>query len=332
MNDVLVQVLDSAEALDAHLVDYLEVRSDSMEFQDGKLILTNDGKRVELTPSLNFIRQLTDRIEMNTDGSQKKIADHYFSNIGNQRVADGLNAFMHSYNNSGLLFNVRAQSDHAIGALNPNKELINRVDLLDPFIRNLVVHDLDNEVRIAQMELMEDIVLRLVLRDYHGREHHGVGMELLHSLVGNSSTYLNPLVKTTSCDNSLVSRDSGIRINQSTGFGQRYTQAMRTAYAFVEDSIEQVELMESLYDVQVPLPSFLDYVKYEKRMRLTDPMIDVLVQGAREREDTLYGQVNGLTYLAGHFNDMPRSMQYDLEKLAGNIVHNHEEVIEYVSM
>lgn len=328
MYNSLVELADAARDLDRNMVDVMGIQAKHLHFEDGMLVFENEGTEFAVEPSTTGLKTMLDLLEINVEGGRKKIAELFKNNLTAPAAATMLNSMLGSFNNGERRMNLRVQGEHFVAAFKPETEMVSRMDLLDPFFRNIAARDMDTNARIVRADLVDNVNLRVLLDEFHGREHHGAGLELIHSLTTPSRTQLNPLVKTTSCDNSLVS-NAGFAFNNSRGFVTRFEQTVRLVQGLVQSSIETIKQMENLYEVEYDFNKFLHYMKNEQNMRLTDPMIETLRMGARERENTLYGQVNGLTYLARRFEGMPSAMVYDLERSAGRIVDNPTDILEY---
>lgn len=326
--NTLVEVADAARDLDRNMVDVVGIQAKNLHFDNGMLIFNNNNKEFIVEPTTTGLQTMLNLLEINVEGGRKKIAELFKNNLTAPAAATMLNSMLGSFNNSERRMNLRVQGEHFIAAFKPETEMVTRMDLLDPFFRNIAARDMDTNARIVRADLVDSVNLRVILDEFHGREHHGAGLELIHSLITPSRTQLNPLVKTTSCDNSLVS-NAGFAFNNSSGFITRFEQTVRLVQGLVQSSIETIKQMEGLYEVEYDFGRFLHYMKNAQNMRLTDPMIETLRMGARERENTLYGQVNGLTYLAHRFDDLKPEMVYDLERAAGRIVDNPTDILEY---
>lgn len=325
---VLSDIVESAAEMDAQMTDLIGVTAKDMHFENGQMHIKHGDKVYSFTPTVKSLELLLAKLELNINGGRKKNAELLHANIMSPETSAFINRFLTSYNNELRMFNVRAQSDDLMAVFDSETEMVTRSQILNPFMFNLMRNGFSETARVVKTELDNKVFLRLLLDDYTGIEHHGVGIELNHSLLGLTQTSINPLVKTTSCNNSLVAT-TGFRVNTTGGFMVRYSQATRSASALVHESIESIKQLEALYDIENPMRNFFDYMKHEKRMKFTDPQIEVFRAGTRERENTLYGQVNGLTYLAHNFPEMPTLQQYECERLAGQIIVNPNKFVEY---
>lgn len=326
MNNLL-DLAGAAMELDSKMTDVVGIAAKELMFEDGHLVFADGKTDYQVKPTKHGMKTLLDQLEINVEGGRGKIAELFNNNLTAPAAAQMLNSMLASYNNGERRMHLRLQGDNFVAAFKPETELVTRMDIIQPFITNVAVRNMAERARIIKADLVEKIDLRVMLDEYTGLEHHGAGIELIHPMINATRTQINPLVKTTSCDNSLVS-SAGFALNNGRGFVTRFNQNMRLVQGLVQSSIETVKQLEGLYEVKYDFKRFLDFMKNDKGINLTDPMIETLVVGSRNRSDTLYGQVNGLTYLAHKFEDMKFDMRYNLEKIAGSIVDNPTALLE----
>jgi hypothetical protein len=324
----LVELVETAQALDAEMTDVMGITAKQLQFSDGMLVFNDSDTDYVIKPTKHGLKTMLDLLEINVEGGRSKIAELFNNNITAPAAADMLNSMLQSFNNGDRRMHLRLQGENFVAAFKPDTELVRRTDIVEPFVRNIAIRNMAENAKIVNADLLDNMNIRVLLDDYNGIEHHGAGIEIVHSLITPSRTMISPLVKTTSCNNSLVS-NAGFALNNSRGFTTRFSQSVRMVQGIVQSSIETVKQLESLYEVEHDFRKFLHYVKNDKGFRLSDPMIDTLVLGAREREGTLYGQVNGLTYLANRFEGLNFEQRYNLERIAGSIVDNPKNILEY---
>jgi hypothetical protein len=149
---------------------------------------------------------------------------------------------------------------------------------------------------------------------------YGLGVRISNDETGNGRMKVSPVIKRTSCDNSIViGHEDTLSITHlgSTGaISYSLTAAMANALRIGFESLNQ---LLAVREVEIENPyTAIEHLAEEYGW--STEQAELIHKGA-EGQRNLYGLVNGLSYVPAH-SDLSAEAQAQFEELAGGLLHN----------
>ena len=149
---------------------------------------------------------------------------------------------------------------------------------------------------------------------------YGLGVRISNDETGNGKIKVSPVIKRTSCDNSIViGHEDTLSITHlgSTGaISYSLTAAMASALRIGFESLNQ---LLAVREVEIENPyAAIEHLAEEYGWSTEQTE---LIHKGTEGQRNLYGLVNGLSYVPAH-SDLAAEAQAQFEELAGGLLHD----------
>ena len=312
MIDLTNNFLEEIAELDEGWQEFLSVPVSELQFENGTVSLYEQTFDYTQPAMLSLLKQLN-LDEYN--GSVTKVVEYFFANRGIAEENAVINRHVQSLNNIDVTINVRVHNGRVYGFDTPVRFYAKGGEVAVPFITSIGETATIVEYSVSP----ERITVVAILQEYESREHYGIGVKLVHPLIGSRKTVLTGLIQQTSCSNSIQSAfDVGIFNNAA--FVSRYVFMLRSVQSLVVETMAEVYKLEALDRVAITPEDFVRFLGVQN-IRLNDQQLITMLEGTRGDKETLHGMINGLTYVA-HMNSTDGVQRQKLEILAGRVVNN----------
>jgi hypothetical protein len=324
-----------SEAQDADKLDFTGKASVDFTFDEQARMITPralfqaEAQHCDLTEWA--LRQTLARLGLAVFGSGtgKGLPADYFLAIPPDLRAFLLNRHMtdlRGKNGKGEWF-VRTYKNRVRAVLSNTYAALQNTELLQLF-HDVIAQQRTTDLKLSQSTVSPDTLhVRTVWRyvDTDGRgggsaapAPWGLGVYIGNGEIGNSKTRVLPLIKRTSCDNSIIiEHDKGVEF---THRGSHAAKMVLLKSAVAEVFPVAAEMLDRMIEAEAEtVPDFADVLEGLSRKYGWSDQLKTTVTLGTEGAQTRAGLVNGVTYAAQHSN-LDADQQADLEMLGGRIL------------
>ena len=321
---MLDQLIEQSKAFDEHKSDYGPAPVKSFMFHNHTAELSVPGSlfqnsRVMLTPTEHAFGQICQKLGPAAfPGTAKTLPANYLLACPPIQRADHLNHWLFK-TNGGRQWFVRGYDHDARAVLSDKYGTVGVTETLE-WVRDAIdAKGGTGGVRVINPVVTPDILhLRTLFRDVTTKEgHYGIGGYFTTGEIGNRKLGAFPLIKRTSCDNSIaIPTDAWSWESRHVGDTRILKRLFVTAiYSVLKSSVEALDKLMQAMDVEIP-----DFTKY----------VDGLVKGkgweietkdriliGSEGHTSLFGLVQGVSSAAKFLDDDERAT---MELFAGRLL------------
>lgn len=327
------ELVARSQEADQYKADYTGTAK-MFSFDDQARVIGNPGIELFQQAGMNFAplsltdwasRQLYERLGKTVFGrGTTKRLPYDFMQAETPRVrAFILNDAMQRHNGRGWMF--RAFNDACRAVLSDQYKDIPNTELLQ-IVERIVKEANTPSYIVGYSDVNPDTVnLRTIWqevetpRDHGGNNHWGIGVHISNNEIGGGFTWVKPLIKRTSCNNSISVDLDKWTLRLAHRGGSSLAKMVQIKTAMQEALPFAAQLLERMIEADsVNVPEFGDVLRgLALEYRWSDRIYTEVVRGT-ENVETLAGIVNGVTF-AGHSIPNPDD-RADMEALGGRIL------------
>lgn len=307
---MLNQLIETSRAFDEHKSDYGPAPTTEFRFDTHTAELAVPGSlfqdsRVLLAPTRHAFGQVCQKLGPAAfPGTQKVLPTDYLLACPPPQRADHLNHWLSVMNGSRKWF-VRGYDESARAVLSDKYGTVGITNTLE-WVRDAI----DNKGGVGGVRVVDPVVtpdvlhLRTLFRSVNTHEgNYGIGGYFTTGEIGNRKLGAFPLIKRTSCDNSIaIPVSEWSWESRHVGDTRILKRLFVTAiYSVLKSSVEALDRLMDAMDVEIPnFTTYVDALVGEKHWEIETK--DRILIGS-EGHETLFGLVQGVSAAAKSLED-----------------------------
>jgi len=257
-------------------------------------------------------------------GSTKSLPFDYLSALPSGVRASLLNEHLGKYKTGQML--VRGYSDQCRAILSGQYTEISNTELLQIVGKIMEEADMPSEVVNYSSVTPDTMNTRVIWQnvetnnpDGGGNREWGIGVALRNNEIGGGYTWVQPLIKRHSCNNSISVNLEKFSLRLMHKGGSSIGKMVQIKTAMQEALPFAAQLLERMIEADAQeVPNFSEVLRGLAIIHHWDDKTSLEVAKGTENRDTLAGIVNGITFAAHKIEDPDARME--MEITGGNLL------------